>query len=150
MPVSAQRLDRWPASSCLKFVTNHTQTISDFLQRPISSVQKDQIVMKAWVRTMQCLIVHVTVTVRRACISSHCIGLNSPCLFNACCTSIGWNCMVLFVFPLSDEASWHIPYSSYALLWTPIFMLSQQCSIQTHNEYVIQWCSVYKIVCATS
>jgi hypothetical protein len=150
MPVSAQRLNRWLASSCLKFVTNHKQTISDFLQRPIPRVHKDQIVMKARVRTTQFLRVQVTVKVRRACNPCHSIRLNPACLFNARCISIGRNCMLLFVFPLSDEASWRIPYRSYALLWTPIFMLSQHCSIETHNEYVIKWCGVYKILCATS
>ena len=37
-------------------------------------------------------------------------------------------------------------YCSYALLWTPIFIFSQHCSIETHNEFVIKWCGVYKIV----
>ena len=150
MPVSAQRQNRWLASSCLKFVTNHKQTISDFLQCPIRRVHKDQIVIKARVRTMQFLRVQVTVKVRRACNPSHFIRLNSACLFNARCISIGRNCMLLFIFPLSDEASGCIPYCSYALLWTPIFMLSQHCSFETHNEYVIKRCGVYKILCATS
>jgi hypothetical protein len=150
MPVSAQRLNWWLAGSCLKFVTNHKQMISDFLQRPIPRVHKDQIMMKARDRTMQFLRVQVTVKVRQACKPSHSITLNPACLFNAPCTSIGQNCILLFDFLLSDEASWRIPYRSYALLWTRTFILSQHCSIETHNEYVIKWCGVYKILFATS
>jgi len=41
-------------------------------------------------------------------------------------------------------------YHSYAVVWIPIFMLSQHCSIETQNEFVIKWYGVYKIVCATS
>jgi len=150
MPVSAQRLNQWLASSCLKFVTNHKQMMSDFLQRPIPRVHKDQNVMKARVKTTQFLRGQVTFKVRQACNPSHSIRLNPACQFNARCTSIGRNCMPLFVFPLSDEASWRIPYRSYVLLWTPIFMWTQHCSIETHNEYVIKWCGVYKILCTTS
>jgi len=150
MPVSAQWFNRWPASFRLKFMTNHKQTKSDFFLCAISTVHKDQIVMKAQVRTTQFLRVQVTVKVRQACNPSHCIRLNSACLFNACCTSIGRNCMLLFIIPLLNEASWGIPYRCYALLWTPILMLSQHCRIETHNEYVIEWCGVYKILCTTS
>jgi len=150
MPVSAQQLNRWAPSSRLKVVTNHQQMISDFRQQPIPRVPEEQIVMKAGVRTTQFLRVQVTVKVRRACIPSHCIGLNPACLLNACCTSIGRNCKLLFLFPLSDEASGCIPYHSYAQLWTRIFMIRKHCSIETHNEYVINCCSVYKILYGTS
>jgi len=150
MAVSARQFDRWPAGSCLRFGTNHTQMISDFPQCAIPRVHNDQIVMKAWVRTAQFPRVQVTVKVRRACNPSHCIRFNPVCLFNARCTSICQNCMLLFVSPPSDGASWRIPYPSYALLWTPILMLSQHCSIETHNEYGIKWCGVFKILCATS
>ena len=61
----------------LKFVTNHEQTISDFRQRPIPRVHEEQIVMKAQVKQMQFLRVQV----------------------------IGRNCMLVFVFALSAEAS---------------------------------------------
>jgi hypothetical protein len=150
MPVSAHPLNQWQASSHLKLVTNHKQTISDFLQQPIPRVHKDQMVMKARVRTTQFLRVQVTVKVGWGCNPRHCIGLNSACLFNTRCTSIVRNCMLWFVFPQLAEVSWRIPYRSFALLWTPIFMLSQLCNIETHNEDVIKCCGVYKIVFATS
>jgi hypothetical protein len=82
--------------------------ISDFLQRPILRVHKEQIGMTAQVKTMQFLRGQVTVNVRRASNPSHCIGLNPSCRFNACCTTIDQNCMPLFVFPLSVAASWWI------------------------------------------
>jgi len=41
-------------------------------------------------------------------------------------------------------------YCSYALLWTPIFMLSQYGSIENPNEFVIKWCGIHKILCQTS
>ena len=91
---------------CLKFVTNHEQTMSDFRQRPIPWVHEEQIVMKAWVKKMQFLRVQVIVKVRRAYNPSHYISLNPVCRLNARCTSIGRNCMLWFVFALSDEASW--------------------------------------------
>jgi len=108
MRVSAQRLNQWPARSCRKSVTNHNQTISDLLQHPIPTVHAEQMVMKAQVKKRQFLRVQVTVKVRRACNPRHCIRLNPACRFNACWTSIGRNCMLLFIFPLSDETSWHI------------------------------------------
>jgi hypothetical protein len=150
MLVSAQRLDQWPVSSRLRFTTNHRQTISDVLQRAIPREHAEQIVMKACVRTMQFLRVQVTVKLRRACNPSDCIRLNPACLLNACCTSSGHKCMLVFVFPLSHKVSWRIPYCSYALVRSAIFMLNQHCCIDTHNEYMIKWCGVYKIVYATS
>jgi len=83
-----------------------------------------------------------------ACNPTCYIRLNPAYRFNACCTLIGWNCMPWFVFLLSDEASWLIYIVlMLAMLWTPIFMLSQQYTIETHNEFVIKWCGVYKILC---
>jgi len=108
MAVSAQWLNRWPASARLKCVTNHIQTISDFLRSPIARLDEEQNLMTARIKTTQFLKVQVTVKVRRACNPSHCIRLNAACRFNACCTSIGRNCMLLFVFSLWDEASWRI------------------------------------------
>jgi len=91
----------------LKFVTNHEQTISDFRHRPIPRVHEEQIVMKAGVKKMRFLRVQVIVKVRRAYNPSHYIRLNPVCRLNARCTSISRNCMLLFVFPVSDKASWH-------------------------------------------
>jgi hypothetical protein len=144
MPVSAQRLNQWPASSHLKSVTTHKRMIYDFLQHPIPTVHEEQIKMKAQVRTRQFLRVQVTVKDRRAWNPIHYISLNPSCLINACCTSIGRNCILLFAFLLSDEASARISYCSYALFWIPMLMLTQHCSIETRNEFVIKWCGVYK------
>ena len=91
---------------CLKFVTNHKQTKADICQCPILRMHEEQIVMKARVKKMQFLRVQVIFKVRRAYNPSHYIRLNSVCRLNARCTSIGRNCMLLFVFALSDEASW--------------------------------------------
>jgi len=93
---------------CLKFVTNHSQSISDFRHRPIPRVHEEQIVTKARVKKRQFLRVQVIVKVRRACNPSHYIRWYPACRLNARWTSIGRNCMLLFVFPLSDEASWCI------------------------------------------
>jgi len=92
----------------LKFETNHKQTISDFRQHPIPRVHEVQIVMKAWIKNWQFLSIQVTVIVRQAYNPSHYIRLYPACRFNSRCTSIGRNCMLLMVFPLSDEASWRI------------------------------------------
>jgi len=62
--------------------------------------------MKARVKKMQFLGVQVIVKVRQAYNPSHYIRLNPVCRLNARCISIGRNCMLLFVFPLQDEASW--------------------------------------------
>jgi len=92
----------------LEFMTKHTQTISDFRQCPIPRVHEERIVMKARVKKRQFLRVQVTVKVRGACNPSHYIRLNLACQFNAHCTSIGWNWMLLFVFLLSDDTPWRI------------------------------------------
>jgi len=127
MPVSAQRLNRWlnislcsaaqsvigklPPTAyieCLKFVTSHKQTISDFRQCPIPRVHEEQIGMKAWVKKKQFLRVQEIVKVRQTYNPSHYIRLNPACQLNASCTSIGRNGMLLFIFPLSDKALWSI------------------------------------------
>jgi len=89
----------------LKFVTNHQQTITDFRQLPIPRVHEEQIAMKARVKKRRCLRVQVIAKVRQAYNPSYYITLNSKCQLNAHCTLIGRNCMLLFVFLLSDEAS---------------------------------------------
>jgi len=93
---------------CLKFVTNPKQSISDFRQCPIPRVYEEQTVTKAQVKKRQFLRVQVIVKVRRACNPSHYMKLYPACRLNARWTLIGWNCMLLFVFPHSDEASWRI------------------------------------------
>ena len=104
-------ISKFPPSGLLdhvKFVTNPKQTISHYCQRAIGRVHEDHIVMKAQVRKRQFLRVQVTVKVWRACNPSHYIRLNLACQLNGRCTSMGRNCTLLFSFPLSDEASWHI------------------------------------------
>jgi len=91
----------------LKFTTNY-KMISDFPPLPIPRVHKEQIVMKAWVNETLFLRVQVTVIVRWDCNHSLYIRLNPNCYFNSCCTSIGPNCFLLFIFPLSGETSWQI------------------------------------------
>jgi hypothetical protein len=63
--------------------------------------------MKTRVKKRLFLTVEVIVNVRRAYNLSHYIRLDPVCQLNAPCTSIGLNCMLLIVFPLSDEASLH-------------------------------------------
>ena len=48
----------------------------------------------------------IIVKVRRSYNPSHYIRLYPICSLNTRCASIGRNCMLLFVFPLSDESSW--------------------------------------------
>ena len=87
----------------LKFVPNLKLTPSDFCQHPIPSVHEEQIVMKARDKKRQFLRVQVTVNIGEPAIAA--IGLYPACRFNASCTSICRNCMLLLVFPLSGEAS---------------------------------------------
>ena len=137
MPVSPQKLNRWPDSSRLQFVTNHTQTITDFLQRPIPWGHEEQRVMNARVKTTQFLSVQISAKVRRVGNPSHFVRLNPACQFNSSCTSIGRNYMLLFIFPLSDVALWRIHLVLIHCFKPPIFMLSQHCSIETYNEFGI-------------
>jgi hypothetical protein len=115
MPASTQQLNRGPASSppphnlnAWEFVTNHKQTISDFRHYPIHRAHENQIMTKAHVKNLLFLKVQVIAKVRQACNPSHYITLYSACWLNFCWTSIGRNCMMLFIFLLSDEASWRI------------------------------------------
>jgi hypothetical protein len=46
---------------------------------------------------------------------------------------------------LHSSFGWSLMMHSYcfdALLWSPIIMLTQHCSIETNNEIVIKWSSV--------
>jgi len=92
----------------VKFVTNDKKKISDFRQRPIPRVHEEHILINTWVMKRQFLWVQVTVKVTRAYNPGHNMRLNPAYQFNAHCTSIGENCMLLFVLLLSDEASWCI------------------------------------------
>jgi hypothetical protein len=85
-------------------MTNHKENLSHFRQHPIPTVHEEQIMMKARVKKMQFLTLQVIVKVRRTYNPSPYIELNPVCCLNDHCTSIGHNCMLLFVFPLSDEA----------------------------------------------
>jgi hypothetical protein len=89
----------------LKFVTNHEQTISDFCQHSIQTVREDEIVMKARVKKLQFLRVQDIVKVRRAYNTSHYIRLNPHGNSILPAPQLARNCMLLFVFLLSDEAS---------------------------------------------
>jgi hypothetical protein len=91
---------------CLKFVTNHKQMVSDFLQRPIPRVHNDQIVMKSPVKKSQFLRVQVIVKEWQAYNPTHYTRLNLVCLLTARYTSIDRNCMPSFGILLSDDISW--------------------------------------------
>jgi len=177
MSVLAQRLDWWWASTHLKFVTHHKQTISDFLQHPIWRVYSSNFHdpgnattltqgkfsgnMKIW---QVCRTNHdqnssydnsvsesTSKCKGKASLQSQPLHLIESCKPIQCSLHLNWpELHAIFVFRLSDEASWCIPYYSYALLQTPIFMLSQHCRIVTHNEFVIKWRGVCKILWAAS
>jgi hypothetical protein len=91
-----------------EIVTHHKQTISSFRQHPIPQVDEQPIMRTARDKKRQFLRVQVTVKVSRDNKLSHYIRLNSACRFNACCTSIVRNCILLLLFPMSDEASWRV------------------------------------------
>jgi len=115
--------------------------MSDVCQIRISKEHEEQIVVKASGKSRKLLGAHVTVKGRQTSNPSHYIRMNLALLFNACCNSIHQNCMLSIVFHFQMKPH-DIFILSYALLWTPIFILSQHCKIETHNEFVIQWCGI--------